>query len=162
MTVVCDRLDIQRLHGAVGLLAGHCRVRQLTLRNDSGVWNIAPDTYPDGIYLGIDYRDGDRKWNIDIWFVADAERHPDLQHVRELSPDVRAAILEIKRAWRDRPEYRRSVTSLDICRAVLDNGVRTAEQFERLVNDTADGVRGGRPGGRGSRRAWRRGGSTAV
>jgi hypothetical protein len=39
--------------------------------------------------------------------------------------------MAIKRAWIDRPEYRKSVTSLDIYTAVLDHGVRTPAEFDR-------------------------------
>jgi len=135
MTVVCDALDVGALYVAAVPLARHPRVRQITFRNDSGHWLTAPDRYPDGIYWTIDYRDGRRIWNIDIWFVTDAERQPDLRHVRELAerltPETRSAILDIKRAWCDRPEYRRTVTSFDIYTAVLDRGIRTPEEFER-------------------------------
>ena len=84
VTVVCDSLDVAALHVAAADLVRHPRVRQLTFRNDAGPWNTQPDTYPDGIYWGIDYRDGRRTWNIDIWFVVDADRQPDLRHVRDL------------------------------------------------------------------------------
>src|SRR6187431_2959421 len=60
MTVVCDQLDVEVLHGAATELVRHPRVRQLTFRNDSGHWNRETDKYPDGIYWGIDYRDGER------------------------------------------------------------------------------------------------------
>src|SRR6478609_9323783 len=118
ITVVCDRLAVDEVLGVVGALAAHRHVRQLTVRNDTGDWNVEPDRYPDGIYVGVDHRDGDRRWNIDIWFVTDAERQPDLRHLREVAPRLdgatRAAIIEIKRAWWARPEYGRTVTSWDI------------------------------------------------
>jgi hypothetical protein len=139
MTVVCDRLDVEVLHGAATELVRHPRVRQLTFRNDSGHWNRETDKYPDGIYWGIDYRDGERVWNIDIWFVTEPDRQPDLRHLRELAPrltpETRAAILDIKRAWCERPEYRRTVTSFDIYSAVLDRGIRTPEEFEAAIVD---------------------------
>ena len=58
MTVVCDALDVAALHRAAVDLVSHPRVRQLTFRNDSGTWNSHPEKYPDGVYWGIDYRDG--------------------------------------------------------------------------------------------------------
>jgi hypothetical protein len=137
ITVVCDALDSAVLYRAAGDLVSHPHVRQLTFRNDSGPWNSQPEKYPDGVYWGIDYRDGRRTWNIDIWFVADAARQPDLRHVREfgrrLTPETRNAILDIKRAWAERPEYGRAVTSMDIYRAVLDEGIRTPEEFELFL-----------------------------
>jgi hypothetical protein len=137
ITVVCHALDIAELSRAAVVLVSHPRVRQLTLRNDSGAWNIHPDKYPDGVYWGIDYRDGQRRWKIDVWFVADADRQPDLRHVRELgprlTPETRDAILDIKRAWVSRPEYGQTVTSFDIYTAVLDGGIRTSEEFDRSL-----------------------------
>ena len=101
-----------------------------------------PEKYPDGVYWGIDYRDGHRKWNIDVWFVADADRQPDLRHVRELArrltPETRSAILDIKRAWVNRPEYGQTVRSFDIYTAVLDRGIRTPDEFERFLRTTAN------------------------
>ncbi len=58
ITVVCAALDVAALSRAAVDLVSHPRVRQLTLRNDSGAWNIHPEKYPDGVYWGIDYRDG--------------------------------------------------------------------------------------------------------
>jgi hypothetical protein len=137
MTVVCDALDVATLYLAAVELVIHPRVRQLMFRNDSGPWNSDPATYPDGIYWGIDYRTERRTWTIDIWFVADADRQPDLRHVRELrprlTPPARRAILNIKRAWVERPEYGRSVTSFDIYTAVLDQGIRTPDELERSL-----------------------------
>jgi hypothetical protein len=87
--------------------------------------------YPDGLYWGIDYRDGQLDWNIDVWFVADAQRQPDLHHVRtfadRLTPETRQAILNIKRAQTDS-----TVRSFDIYIAVLDGGVRTPDEFRSL------------------------------
>ena len=137
LTVVCNALDVVALHRGAADLVRHPRVRQLTFRNDSGPWNSHPDRYPDGIYWGVDYRDGRRTWNIDVWFVVEAERQPDLRHVRELAarltPESRRAILEIKRAWVERPEYGHAVTSYDIYTSVLDRGIRTPEEFERSL-----------------------------
>jgi hypothetical protein len=42
---------------AVGArLATHPRIRQVVSRNDTGKWNTDP-AYPDGLYLGLSYRD---------------------------------------------------------------------------------------------------------
>ena len=112
------------------------------MRNDTGVWNTEPETYPDGIYWGIDDRGERGNWNVDVWFVTDAERQPDLQHLRTIAPqltdETREAILTIKRAWWERPEYRRSVTSIGIYRAVLEQGVRTSEQFQQALDGAAN------------------------
>jgi hypothetical protein len=137
LTVVCDRLEAAELYTAAKSLAGHERVRRITFRNDSRQWNTEPDTYPDGIYWGIEYRSTHRTWNLDIWFVTEPERQPDLRHLRELKPKLddekRAAILDIKREWCERPEYGTTVTSFDIYTAVLDRGARTPADFEQFI-----------------------------
>jgi hypothetical protein len=50
LTVVCGRLDVVALHHAAAALIAHPRVRQVTVRHDTGRWNIEPETYPDGVY----------------------------------------------------------------------------------------------------------------
>ena len=135
LTVVCQTLEVGRVADTGARLARHQRVRQVRFRNDTGVWNTDPG-YPDGLYLGLDCRGrDDHRWNVDIWFVHQPERQPDLAHARELpprlTPETRAAILLIKHAWARRPEYGNGVTSWDIYRAVLDDGVRTTADFEQ-------------------------------
>ncbi|WP_326763586.1 hypothetical protein OG978_02460 [Streptomyces sp. NBC_01591] len=67
-------------------------------------------------------------------FVDEPDRQPDLAHLKTLSPrltpETHAAITGIKQAWADRAEYGRSVKSVDIYRSVLDDRVRTPEQFD--------------------------------
>ena len=52
---------------------------------------------------------------------------------RRLTPETRSAILDIKRAWVNRPEFGQTVRSFDIYTAVLDGGVRTPEEFDRSL-----------------------------
>ena len=137
ITVVCPRLGDPALAAVAGLgarLALHERVWQVRLRKDTGAWNTDP-AYPDGLYLGLGYRSPQgRTWSLDIWFVDEPERQPDLAHVRtlpdRLTPQTREAILQIKHAWAERPEYGRSVRSWDVYRSVLDDGVRTVAEFD--------------------------------
>ncbi|TQM77978.1 hypothetical protein FHX81_0227 [Saccharothrix saharensis] len=125
ITVVCPVLDVDAVVALAGRLARHERVRVVQFRKDSGRWNTEPDAYPDGLYLGVKYRDGhggEPEWNADIWFVDEPDRQPDLGHVRALpariTPEARAAILLIKHS---RPDYR----GVDVYRAVLEDNVRT-------------------------------------
>ncbi|MGW1408419.1 hypothetical protein [Streptomyces sp. NPDC002403] len=137
VTVICPSLDARTLEAVAGIgarLAQHQRVRQVRFRDDTGEWNTDPD-YPDGLYLGVDCRSREgREWNLDVWFVDEPDRQPDLAHLKELSalltPGTRAAILGIKQAWADRAEYRKSVKSVEIYRSVLVDRVRTPEQFD--------------------------------
>ncbi len=137
ITVVCSSLG-KAVHEAVvsigAELARHHRVERVLFRNDTGDWNTDAN-YPDGFYLGVNCRSaaGD-DWNLDIWFVDEPERQPDLNHLRSLparlTPETRKAILDIKKAYLGRPEYGKSVNANEIYRAVLDDGVRTPEEFD--------------------------------
>ncbi|SOD64286.1 hypothetical protein SAMN06297387_11610 [Streptomyces zhaozhouensis] len=125
--VACARLDDAAVAAvtAVGAQLGtHPRVRLVTFRNDCGVWNQEPDAYPDGLYLGVECRaSSGATWNVDIWFLDQPERQPSTVHLTTVRPyltdETRVAIIGIKRAWVDRPEYGKSVKSFDIYRAVL-------------------------------------------
>ena len=56
-------------------------VRELKFINDTGVYNMDP-AYPDGLYIGLKYKSQQGKeWKMDIWFVDEPERQPDLKHI---------------------------------------------------------------------------------
>jgi hypothetical protein len=134
LTVVCQALDPGRVAGTGAVLARHRQMREVRFRNDTGVWNTDP-RYPDGLYLGLDCESRlGQRWKVDIWFVDEPGRQPDLAHVRDLparlTPQMRAAILLTKDAWVGRPEYGTGVSGWDIYSAVLDDGVRTPAEFE--------------------------------
>jgi hypothetical protein len=94
---------------------------------------------PNGLYWGIklgDERKGE--WKLDVWFLDSAsyEQHADYAaEMRErLTLEKRSIILTIKEAYWQRPEYRNSVTSDQIYRAVLENGVRDIYAFENFLS----------------------------
>lgn len=138
ITVVCSSLNTRQVLGAATELAAHPDVAAIQYRNDTGRWNQQPEMYPDGLYLGVRYHPAElAEWTLDLWFVADPARQPDLAHLRtlpeRLTDDTRLAILRIKTAWCGRPQYGTSVRSWDIYTAVLDHGVRTSEEFGRWL-----------------------------
>ncbi len=101
--------------------------------------NVGAD--PNGLYWGIKL--GNERcgaWKLDLWFL-DAEgyethaKYCDNLRLR-LTPETRSAILEIKEAYWRRGEYRNTITSDLIYRAVLDHGVRTVHDFELVVSHT--------------------------
>jgi hypothetical protein len=99
-TVVRPGLPVAGVARIGATLAVHRWVRQVLFRNDTGPWNVDP-RYPDGLYLGLLYRSvAGKDWTIDVWFVSEPDRQPDLAHLRTLPPrlipDARAAILRIK------------------------------------------------------------------
>jgi hypothetical protein len=145
VTVVCPRLDEGSVTGIGARLGIHPDVREVLFRKEAGRFNLSP-TYPDGLYLRLSYRQPERQeWNLDIWFVDEPDRQPDLAHVQwlpaRLTDESRDAILLIKEAWAHRPEYRSSVSSYDIYTAVLDHGVTTVDGFAgwlRSVREPTD------------------------
>ena len=93
---------------------------------------------PNGLYWGIKLGDERRgAWKLDVWFMdlSSYEQHAlYCSQMRErLTAADRSAILEIKEAYWQRPEYRDSITSDLIYRAVFDNGVRSVADFERFL-----------------------------
>lgn len=133
-TVVCDRLDIGVVTDIAASLATHPNVRSIEFRNDTGLWNQDESGYPDGLFLGIEYV-AEERWELDIWFVDEPDRQPDLAHVSELSKRLteahREAILTIKRERHGRPGY----SSHRIYRAVLDHGVTSLAEYELFSDE---------------------------
>ncbi|MFE0104628.1 hypothetical protein [Streptomyces sp. NPDC059009] len=143
ITVVCPQLDhrTKRAVAAVGAeLAVHERVRQVSLRDDTGRWNTDP-LYPDGLYVGVEYRaESGAEWTLDIWFVDEPDRQPDLGHLRTLPPRLtdehRRTILGIKAVLAGRPDTGTRVPSYDVYRAVLDDGITTVDAFDAWLART--------------------------
>jgi len=134
ITTVCPTLDVATIFPLGRSLAEHPRVWRITFRNETGHWNTSPD-YVDGLYWMVECDDsaGDR-WTLDLWFLLAGTTQYDLEHIQtlpgRLTAETRAAILRIKedRAVRGATP---SVPSYTIYAAVLDDGVRTAAEFER-------------------------------
>jgi hypothetical protein len=136
VTTVCPALETGPLFDLGRDLAAHPRVRRLSFRNDSGHWRSGPK-YPDGLYWLVEYvTDEGVSWTLDLWFILEGTTQFDLQHVQTLPPrltrDARIAILRIKHSRRDLPAAERG-PSYRIYEAVLDHGVRTADDFERYL-----------------------------
>lgn len=89
---------------------------------------------PDGLYWGI--RLGDLQagaWKIDIWHLSEEDYQSQCHYCdmmkNSLTEETRKAIIEIKSYFCMKPGYRDSITSGDIYRAVLEQGIRNLEQF---------------------------------
>lgn len=141
ITVVCSKLQVDEIARIASRLMTSKGVRELRFLNDSG--DFRTDTsYPDGLYLGVQYISSKGKdWKMDLWFVDEPDQQPDLKHVTtmpaRLTPELRHAILQIKSSWAERQEYGKEVKSYDIYTAVLEDDVRTPEQFEAWLRKKA-------------------------
>jgi len=139
MTVICSELDIATISGIASQLMSNPGIRDMQFMNDTGSWNTDP-AYPDGFFLGITYKSSNgNQWELDIWFVDEPEKQPDLQHIRtmpdRLTPETVVSILSIKTAWVSRAEYGKQVKSYDIYTAVLDHKVSTPVEFEQWLQN---------------------------
>lgn len=138
ITVKCSRLNQQLIAQIASELMLRAGVQELKFINDTGVYNTDP-AYPDGLYIGLKYKSQQGKeWKMDIWFVDEPERQPDLKHIITM-PDLltqerREAILRIKNNWASRAEYGKTVRSFDIYTAVLEENVSTPEQFQAWLD----------------------------
>ena len=94
--------------------------------------------YPDGLYLGIKYAAGAEEWNVDIWFVDEPHRQPDLQDLKSLLPRIdeaaRSAILRIKHDLVGTPRTKRPSTvwiSTRLCSTVASESTQSFESWLR-------------------------------
>jgi hypothetical protein len=147
ITTVCETLDGATHAAVAGIgrdLTLHPRIGALRFRNDSGFWNTAPQDYPDGLYLGATYRtETGEDWNLDIWFINEPDRQPDLEHLKTLLPRLtdamRETILVIKADLAAMtPKGGKPAPSALVYDAVLDHGVKTTAEFERWMARTGD------------------------
>jgi hypothetical protein len=121
---------------------GHPKIGAIRYRYDHAAQNPANDPNDDRYYYALFYQsDGSHEWKIDIsiW-ISDpphVERLPPSSLIARLNDETRLAILWIKDQWFARPEYRMTVSSVDIYDAVLDHGVRTPEEFAAYLRERA-------------------------
>lgn len=91
-----------------------------------------------GYYWGIRTRDvGNEWWKIDIHVEGNVRCMKQLEAQRtiesKLNDGNRAIILAIKEQAASWPEYRKSITSIDIYNAVLDHGVLNITGFKQYL-----------------------------
>jgi hypothetical protein len=106
--------------------------RNETIANTSGL--------PYGLYWGV-YLGDERKgaWKIDVWAVEKKEYDRldkfFIQLKNQLTADHAQTIMEIKSQCWQHPQYRKSFSSMDIYKAVLENNVITLEGFISYLKD---------------------------
>ena len=95
---------------------------------------VPSEGLPRGLYWGMYLRDQPwGAWKIDLWAVAPEELRRLTAYEdevgRRLTAELRSAILNIKAAVCQHPEYRRGFSARYIYDAVLDGGVRDVAGF---------------------------------
>jgi hypothetical protein len=141
--ILCPDPDPDHIWDAIRPLASHPCIRKLRWTNESGPFNSTGQLRDDGYYLGIHYHEGGTNdganWKIDCWFLPAGSPRPESALIdrlhSELTGDMRLAILRIKNAWYQHPDYRQTILSVDIYEAVLDHGIRTPDAFGHHVRE---------------------------
>ena len=131
--VVAPDVDLEIYCGQPRVEAGFGVISQLAAL--PGVWKVRFSNELDGpdqgLYWQVRYRaDSSEVWKVDMWLLAHNHRGPRAVDAvepmrRALIDETRSAILEIKEALADRDDVR----SVDVYRAVLDDGVRSLDAF---------------------------------
>lgn len=109
---------------------------KVSVKDFTGSMNPAT---PSGLYIEmrITYRGND--WKIDLWFFD--PREEGAQNYNEslkskLTKKNKPIILEIKSQIYDSPKYRKSIFSVDIYKAVLEEDVKDLEGFKKYLAKT--------------------------
>jgi hypothetical protein len=97
---------------------------------------------PKGLYIGAEYIDKDKNsWKIDVWYLTKNSANSKTKTneiLSKLNDDNRKKIINIKSQVFDNPNYRKSVTSVDIYEAVLEKGINDFDEFKTYIKDTRD------------------------
>jgi hypothetical protein len=118
---------------ALARLAAGGRLLAADFRDERGPRRPTAATSDERFYVvcGYDWPAG--KWKIDItvWLHAvDRSMRRDAERLAtHLGREDRLAILQIKDVWHHKPTYPDQVGGLDVYTAVLDDGVRTPQEF---------------------------------
>lgn len=91
-----------------------------------------------GLYWGIQLLYADQEWKIDLWGYGDTDYHKHMAEFDTLHTQIqqadRTAILHIKHAISQRPDYRGDVyNSMAVYRAVLTKKVKSLEEFNAWI-----------------------------
>ena len=91
-----------------------------------------------GFYWGIQLLYADQEWKIDLWGYGETDYHKHMAEFDTLHNQIqqadRTAILHIKHAISQRPDYRGDVyNSMAVYRAVLTKKVTSLEEFNAWI-----------------------------
>jgi hypothetical protein len=134
MEIYCPSPRVEMGFSVVGALAQRKDVWKVRFSNELD----APDR---GLYWQVVYRPStDEVWTIDMWLLPDDHPGPravDLvQPMRAVLTDQTSrAILAVKGGM----QGREGVHAIDIYRAVLDNGIRSPEEFSSWLSRQPSG-----------------------
>ncbi len=140
--------DVMSLAARIVGLAG---VTGLEYRDERGPRCATGQVRDERYHLPVTMDRAGHTWVIDLtlWLHDPHDNvtrwHEELRE--RITAGQRRAVLRIKDEWHRRPEYPGQVGGLEVYTAVLEDGVRTPEQFAAwLARRAAPGEAGARPG----------------
>ncbi len=104
--------------------------------------SVNPDS-PKGLYIGLKIKFNNKIWKVDIWYVN--PRNGDNKNFNDwlkenINKDNKIIILEIKNQVHEKPNYKsnkpkpgKEISSIDIYKAVIEDGVKDLEGFEKYL-----------------------------
>jgi len=118
-------------------IATRLRPRRMSFRNEFiGNTPNLPRGFYWGIYTKLSFPE---EWKIDIWALDSDQAKSLLKRFRDLekkmSKENRPAILAIKSHFCRHPEYRKSFSSFDIYKSVIEDKIRSPEEFSRWLKN---------------------------
>lgn len=123
----------QDVMGLLARVVARQGVTGLEYRDERGPRCVTDELRDERYHVPITVERGSRGWQIDLtlWLHDLHENvtrwHEDLRG--RITAEQRLAVLRLKDDWRRRPVYPHQVGGLDIYTAVIDDGVRTGDQF---------------------------------
>ena len=99
---------------------------------------ISDNLVNDSLKIGIDCFSGTLSdWSIDIWITTDASTTgfgSTEAYKKNLNPELREDILNIKRSYYEKDQLRDSLSSL-IYKAVIEEGVSRLDEFQQFLDE---------------------------
>lgn len=148
IAVSSSGLTSKQVYESVQPLLTHPHVKQGRYLNESGFYNPTGLPHDERYFFMVYYdRQAESDWKIDIsfWLAPGIHPEPIYEAVKQqLTPETRLTILHIKDIWYKLPFYRQEVSSVDIYDAVLQQGVRTLDEFDEYLNERGKPTRAGK------------------
>ena len=132
MEIYCPHLEIEHGFQVLTECARNPRVHSAKFVNELAGADAA-------LYWQLRYRHADgQEWKVDMWSAPDDYALPRSESLvapmkAALTPETRQAILHLKQQRTGDPSL--ACLSVDLYRAVLDDGVRTIDELRRWLGD---------------------------
>ena len=98
-----------------------------------------PNT-PKGLHICItdyDFKNDGNLWKVDIWFLDRKPGEPNFNDwiKDKITPANKIVLLSLKKEVKMSPTYGKEIFSVDIYKAVIENGVRDLEGFKKYLSN---------------------------